>query len=61
MPDDTSAVTERASARGLAIALVVAAAVIAVMVALTAIIGVYGTGPAYEIAPDPAALSGLPF
>jgi hypothetical protein len=61
MPDDTSAVTERASARGLGIALVVSVAVIAVMVALTAIVGVYGTAPVYDIAPDPAPLSGLPF
>ena len=40
---------------------VILAAVIALMLAATAIFGVPQTGPLYEIVPDPAHLSGLPF
>jgi hypothetical protein len=39
----------------------VIAAVILVMIALTAVFGVGLTGPSYEFAPDPAAGLGLPF
>ena len=37
------------------------AAVIVVMLALTAVFGVGQTGPSYEVVPDPAAGLGLPF
>jgi len=41
--------------------LLIIAAVIVVMIALTAVFGVGQTGPSYEIVPDPAAAAGLPF
>jgi hypothetical protein len=37
------------------------AAVIVVMIVLTAIVGVQQTGPSYQIVPDPASGLGLPF
>ena len=40
--------------------LVLAAAVVA-MIALTVIFGVGQTGPSYDLVPDPAAAAGLPF
>lgn len=42
------------------VALIIAA-VIVVMIALTAVFGVHQTGPSYDIVPDPAAGLGLPF
>lgn len=50
-----------ASYRDLFLALLIAVAVIVLMVAATVILGVQQTGPSYEIVPDPAHLSGLPF
>jgi Na+/proline symporter len=41
--------------------LLIIAAVIVVMIALTAVFGVGQTGPSYDIVPDPAAAAGLPF
>jgi uncharacterized membrane protein len=42
-------------------AFLIVAAVIVVMMVLTAIIGVGQTGPTYQIVPDPASGMGLPF
>jgi len=42
-------------------ALLIVAAVIVVMIVLTAIVGVQQTGPSYQIVPDPASGLGLPF
>jgi hypothetical protein len=42
-------------------ALLIVAAVIVVMIVLTAIVGVGQTGPSYQIVPDPASGLGLPF
>jgi hypothetical protein len=50
----------RASYRELVIPLLITAAVIVVMLALTAIFGVQVSGPSLEIVPDPAGLA-LPF
>ncbi len=41
--------------------LLIIAAVIVVMIALTAVFGVGQTGPSYDLVPDPAAGLGLPF
>ena len=41
--------------------LLVVAAVLVVMAVATVIFGVQGTGPGYDIVPDPAAGLGLPF
>ena len=41
--------------------LLIIAAVIAVIIVATAVIGMQQAGPAYDLTPDPAALSGLPF
>ena len=41
--------------------LLIVAAVIVLMLVLTAIFGVQQTGPSYEIVPDPASGLGLPF
>ena len=41
--------------------LLIVAAVIAVIVVATALIGMQQAGPAYDLTPDPAKLSGLPF
>jgi len=41
--------------------LVIVAAVIVLMLVMTAMFGVQQTGPSYEIVPDPAAGLGLPF
>ena len=43
-----------ASGHPLSLSLAVAAAVIALMLAVTAVLGVHTTGPSYEIVPDPA-------
>jgi hypothetical protein len=42
-------------------ALLIAAAVIVVMIVLTAVFGVGQSGPSYQIVPDPASGLGLPF
>ena len=47
--------------RDLVRVVVILAAVIALMLAATAILGVTQTGPLYEIVQDPAHLSGLSF
>jgi|ABSN01.1.fsa_nt_gi hypothetical protein len=52
---------KRATSRDLIRVLVLLAVAIALMVAATAIFGMGQTGPLYEIVPDPAHLSGLPF
>jgi hypothetical protein len=49
------------SYRDLVRTLVVVAAVIVLMLLLTAIFGVQQGGPSYEIVPDPASDLGLPF
>lgn len=41
--------------------LLIVAAVIVVMLVLSAIFGVQQTGPSYQIVPDPASGLGLPF
>ena len=41
--------------------LLIVAAVIAVVIVATALIGMQQAGPAYDLTPDPAKLSGLPF
>lgn len=41
-------------------AVVIFAVVIALMLVATAVLGMQGTGPSYEIVPDPAGVS-LPF
>ena len=41
--------------------LVIVAAVIVLMLVMTAMFGVQQTGPSYEIVPDPASGLGLPF
>jgi hypothetical protein len=41
--------------------LLIIAAVIAVVAIATAMIGMQQAGPAYDLTPDPAGLSGLPF
>ena len=56
-----SAAHETATWRMLRIALVIAIAVIAMMALATVVLGIQGTGPLYDIVPDPAGLSGLPF
>ena len=48
-----------ASSHPLLLALAVAAVILGVMLALTAIVGVDVTGPGYEIVPDPAGT--MPF
>ena len=50
-----------ASYQDLARVLLVIAAVVALMLVLTAIFGVHQAGLSYEIVPDPAAAVGLPF
>ena len=45
----------------LGIALVIAVAILALMAITTALLGVQVPGPLYDIVPDPAGLSGLPF
>lgn len=47
--------------RDLVRVVVILAAVFALMLAATAILGVQQTGPLYDIVPDPAHLSGLSF
>lgn len=47
--------------RDLVRVVVILAGVIALMLAATAVFGVQQTGPLYDIVPDPAHLSGLPF
>ena len=42
-------------------ALIVAAAIVVAMLALNVIFGVQQAGPSYDLMPDPASLSGLPF
>jgi hypothetical protein len=49
------------SLRDLARALVVAAAIVVVTIALDVVLGVHQSGPSYDLVPDPASLSGLPF
>lgn len=49
------------SLSSLGLALLIAAAIVAGMLLLTAILGVQATGPIYDIVPDPASLAGLPF
>lgn len=51
---------QRASYRELVIPLLIVAAVIVVVIAMSAIFGVQVNGPSLEIAPDPAGLA-LPF
>ena len=41
--------------------LLIIAAVIAVVIIATALVGMQQAGPAYDFTPDPAKLSGLPF
>jgi hypothetical protein len=50
-----------ASWRTLGIVLLVAFAIVLLMALATAAFGVQVTGPFYDIVPDPAGLSGLPF
>jgi len=50
-----------APTRDFARVLLILAAVIVLMLVATSILGVQQTGPAYEIVPDPAHLSGLSF
>jgi hypothetical protein len=50
-----------ASNQDLVRALLIVAAVIVLMLVMTAIFGVQQTGPSYEIVPDPASGLGLPF
>jgi hypothetical protein len=45
----------------LGIAVLIAVAILAVMALATAILGVQAPGPLFDIVPDPAGLSGLPF
>jgi hypothetical protein len=52
--------TSVASGHPLSLSLAIAAAVIALMLAATAVLGVHTAGPSYEIAPDPAGAA-LPF
>jgi hypothetical protein len=47
--------------RDLVRVLLIVAAVIVVMLVLSAIFGVQQTGPSYQIVPDPASGLGLPF
>ena len=49
------------SSQDLVRALLIVAAVIVLMLVLTAVIGVQQTGPSYQIVPDPASGLGLPF
>lgn len=49
------------SYRDLVRVLLIVAAVIVVMLVLSAIFGVQQTGPSYQIVPDPASGLGLPF
>ncbi|HYC06305.1 MAG TPA: hypothetical protein VEG29_00120 [Candidatus Binatia bacterium] len=42
-------------------AILIVAAIVVAMLALTAILGVGQAGPGYQIVPDPAAGMGLPF
>ena len=48
------------STQDLVRAVLIVAVVIALMLVATAVLGVQGTGPSYEIVPDPAGVS-LPF
>jgi hypothetical protein len=57
----TTARQRATSTRDLARALLIAGAVVVAMLVLTAAFGVQQAGPAYDVVPDPAALSGLPF
>ena len=41
--------------------ILIVAAIVVAMIAVTAILGVGQAGPAYQILPDPAAGMGLPF
>ncbi|MDR3544199.1 MAG: hypothetical protein P4L30_00335 [Candidatus Limnocylindrales bacterium] len=50
-----------ASNQDLVRALLIVAAVIVLMIVLTAVVGVQQTGPSYQIVPDPASGLGLPF
>jgi hypothetical protein len=50
-----------ASNQDLVRALLIVAAVILLMIVLTAVFGVQQTGPSYQIVPDPASGLGLPF
>jgi hypothetical protein len=50
-----------ASNQDLVRALLIVAAVIVLMIVLTAVFGVQQTGPSYQIVPDPASGLGLPF
>jgi hypothetical protein len=50
-----------ASYQDLVRVLLIVAAVIVIMLVLTAIFGVQQTGPSYQIVPDPASGLGLPF
>ena len=43
------------------LALLIAAAIVALMLLLNVIFGVQGSGPFYDIVPDPAGWAGLPF
>ena len=45
----------------LGIAIVIAVAILVLMAIATALLGVQVPGPFYDIVPDPAGLSGLPF
>jgi hypothetical protein len=52
--------TDAGSDHELLRALVIVVAVVALMLVATAVLGVQGAGPSYEIAPDPAGVF-LPF
>lgn len=52
---------ETASWRILGTALLIAAAIVALMLLATAVLGVQVNGPSYDIVPDPAGFLGLPF
>jgi hypothetical protein len=50
-----------ASHQDLVRVLLIVAAVIVLMLVMTALFGVHQTGPSYQIVPDPAGGLGLPF
>ncbi len=52
---------ETAPWRVIGYALLIATLIVAVMLLATAVLGIQVNGPSYDIVPDPAGLSGLPF
>lgn len=57
----TSSLPQTTAWQKLGIALVIAVAILLLMALATALLGVQVPGPLYDIVPDPAGLSGLPF